>query len=83
MLQCHRTNKNPFEYVSSIKTPYFCLLAILAREGKNTARKKKIELEFQVSGLSLHTATLAHFKPRMTFYNLLTTPVSFQGETTY
>lgn len=62
MLQCYRTNKNPLEGISSTKSPYFSLLAILARQEKNTERKKKKELEFQVSGLSLHTTALAHFK---------------------
>jgi len=45
-----------------MKSPYFSSLAILAREEKNTARKKRIELEFQVSDRSLHPTPLAHFK---------------------
>lgn len=61
-LQCYRTNKNQFESTSSKKSPYFSLLAILERKEKNTAGGRRVELEFQVSGLSLHTTTLAHFK---------------------
>lgn len=61
-LHCYRTNKNQFESMSSKKSPYFSLLAILARKEKKHSRGERVELEFQVSGLSLHTTTLAHFK---------------------
>lgn len=35
-LQCYRTNKKQFESMSSKKSPYFSLLAMLARKEKNT-----------------------------------------------
>lgn len=40
----------------------FQLVGNISKKGKNTAGGKKAELEFHISGLSLHTTTLAHFK---------------------